>query len=513
MTIATSFISGPTGITMQIPHVEPTDILLPHLDVKRCICRTARGGIFLAHDRNRQRDVVLKVCRMSASSRQQVTASLEREIQICRRLPFHPCLLQAERLHFAASKEGGDLGIIEMEYADGGSLRDWLSTHQNDLKGRREDGLRIFRSLCAAVGAVHAEGVVHGDIKPENILFRNGVLMLADFGAAIVLPHRTTEHDSAALSKPDPHSGTPEYMSPERWTATVPGAIDERADIYSMGIILCEFMSDGGQPPFRGSEHRLARLHAEARIPDIIGIGAEVLDIIRKCLSKRPSDRYRHTDELLDALDDICADGIGSKDGVEDKTTALQEAIAVAIAAKEWFRAERLCGRLLVILPGNEMAEEVTAHIAERRAMADAIYQRLTGQGDISNLDEAVSLLAKAMECFPDHSQESVAAIRLGRQAAVFRDSLEGCEAAARTGDFLSARGLAARALSLNPGAVGVARLLARLEQQCSEIGELQQGVRNAVENGDFVRAKLVARRLDELGVPARLEEVSPCRT
>lgn len=505
MSIASSFISGPAGITVDADRVTPSDIVLPQFDVKHCIGGTGKATVFLATHKDERRDVALKVVQIPSVLRQKVTTLLEREIDICRRLPACSALLPAERLHFVANKDGVCLGVIEMVFADGGSLRDWLRKHQDDIVTRRHLAVDIFRGLCTAVGAAHDAGIVHLDVKPENVLFVQGRLKLADFGAAVVLPHRATpESGGDVLLSPDPSTGTAEYMGPERWAAGTPGSVDERADIYSLGVILWELCSQRGLPPFEGSSRRVARLHAEGAVAEIAGIPEGLMWIIRKCMAKRPSDRYRHTDELMDALDDACA-ATTSTEATEDASAeAIRKVISDAMAARELSRAARWCERLLAILPRDEMATEVMAYVAERRAEADVLYQAITMDEDRACLSEAVCIMAQAMECFPGHPLESVTAIRLARQAEVFRENVDACVGAALSGNFSAACGLAARALALNRDATGVARLMFELEQQLSQEGRWRQRRCDALELNNFTDARLADRRLEQLGVCAQ---------
>ena len=505
MNISTPFISGPAGITVESPSILPSDITMPGIEVRHIISRSGKATVMLAHHKDEQRDVALKVTRIPTPSREVITDALEREMRICQLLPASPLVLPTERLHYVSNSEGVLFGVIEMSYADGGSLREQINQRHDDAIARRQQAVPIFRALCTGLGQIHDVGISHLDIKPENILFRHGNLTIADFGAAVLLPMRATpETDKCALSLPSPATGTSEYMSPERWTGRAPGSVDERADIYSSGAVFWELLSLKGAPPFDGSPRRLARMHAEAPVPEIEGVPDGLINIIRKCMAKRAADRYRHMDELLDALDEAEAVSKFVETAAEAKVGTIRQAVTDAFAEKDWSRAARWCERLLAVLPCDELAEEVMAYVGKQRAEADALYQAIANEQDRANLTEAVCIMTHAMDCFPGHPLESVTAIRLARQATAFRESLDACVDAALAGDFAIARRLAARALDLNRDATAVARLLGRLDQQLAEIALWQQRLSDAIGRNDLQGMQATLARLNHLEAPAR---------
>jgi len=244
-------------------------------------------------------------------------------------------------------------------------------------------------------------------------------------------------------------------------------------------------------------------MHAEAPVPEIDGVSDGLMNVIRKCMAKRPADRYRHMDELLDALDEAEATSKFAETTAAADAGTVRQAVTDAIAEKDWSRAARWCERLLAVLPCDELAEEVMAYVGKQRAEADALYQAIANEQDRANLTEAVCIMTHAMDCFPGHPLESVTAIRLSRQATAFRESLDACVDAARAGDFAIARRLAARALDLNRDATAVARLLGRLDQQLAEIALWRQRLSDAMGRGDVSGAQTALAQLNRVEVPA----------
>jgi predicted Zn-dependent protease len=186
---------------------------------------------------------------------------------------------------------------ISMEFVDGSSLREIIEDKFSEaLSIQIEDiteALYYMSQLCDALDTAHKKGIIHRDIKPDNIMItRNGTVKITDFG--IVHIEEATFTPTGALI------GTPRYMSPEQVHG---GRIDARADIYSVGIILYEFLV--GSPPFISGDIAYQQVNVIPPRPrDISSIVPEEVDeIIMKCLEKNPSDRYQSALDLKNALD------------------------------------------------------------------------------------------------------------------------------------------------------------------------------------------------------------------
>jgi serine/threonine-protein kinase len=194
-----------------------------------------------------------------------------------------------------ALEDNGRQAVI-MEFVDGKSLRELLDTN-----GRLATSLvvHIGTSVCAALEAAHKHGIIHRDVKPGNVLLmKDGRVMLTDFGIAKVLG----EGDD--LTSENVMMGTAKYLSPEQVRGDV---LDERADLYSLGIVLYECLV--GKVPFVGSndtETALARLQKEAPVitslrPDVDpGISA----VIHKMMGREPRNRFQSCSQARLALKD-----------------------------------------------------------------------------------------------------------------------------------------------------------------------------------------------------------------
>lgn len=181
----------------------------------------------------------------------------------------------------------GDRVDVEMEYAPGGTLADVIKKAKYSKAGRLEESeaRKVFSQLVEAVAYLHATGIVHGDIKPGNVLFDSeGTARLIDFGAASEASEVT---DAVAV-------GTLAYMPPE---ALRPEPRDSRAgDVWSLGVLLFNLL-DRGDHPFPAKDEaalRQAICTAELRLP--AGAGASCTDLLRRMLNKGPRQRIRISD-------------------------------------------------------------------------------------------------------------------------------------------------------------------------------------------------------------------------
>jgi Tol biopolymer transport system component len=280
--------------------------------------------VYLARDLKHDRDVALKVLR------EDVAASIgaERfltEIRTTARLR-HPHILPL----FDSGSAGGAPFYV-MPYVDGETLR---------ARVRRtgplpiDEALRILRQVSEALAYAHASGLIHRDIKADNVLLAGHDAFLADFGIArafaIQDPAATATASGFAV-------GTPAYMAPEQ---IVGGKVDLRADMYALGALAYEMLT--GAPPFAGDAQAIAAAHL-TRTPDPIerrrpGIPDALADVIGRCLEKSPERRPQHADDMLKALETIA---VGARAPAPPALRRLAPAVLVLIlliaAAAGWY--------------------------------------------------------------------------------------------------------------------------------------------------------------------------------
>ncbi len=179
--------------------------------------------------------------------------------------------------------------FIAMEHIAGGNMRTLMQDHVNDP----EWALSITGQIALALGYAHTVGIVHRDVKPENILFReNGSAVLTDFGIAKTITSNTN------LTRAGTIIGTPKYMSPEQTDGL---GNDPRTDVYSLGIILFEMLT--GNVPY-DSENSMAVLyaHVHAPIPDLPDELRDLQPLLNNLLAKKAEDRSEDCDELAEII-------------------------------------------------------------------------------------------------------------------------------------------------------------------------------------------------------------------
>jgi serine/threonine-protein kinase len=259
--------------------------------VEREIGRGGMARVYLAKDSQHDRDVAIKVLDPHVSQLLSSERFL-REIQITAKLA-HPNIIP-----LLDSGRTGDVLYYVTPYAPGESLRERI---KRERQMPLRDVLRITREIADALDAAHKAGVVHRDVKPENVLFVSGHPVVCDFGVARAL----SVVGANTLTGAGVSLGTPAYMSPEQAAAD---AVDGRSDIYALGCVMYEMLA--GAPPFAGSNmQRVMAQHASTPVPSIRlarpAIPESVDQLIAKALAKSPGDRFQSAGKMRNAIDDI----------------------------------------------------------------------------------------------------------------------------------------------------------------------------------------------------------------
>ena len=325
--------------------------------------RGGMGEVYLAHDSKLGRNVALKLLPRSLSNDDDRLKRFAREARSASPLN-HPnvCVI-----HEIGEAEDGRR-FIAMEHIDGMTLRQRLKEGPIAVG----DSVGIAQQVAAALMAAHAAGVVHRDIKPENIMLRpDGYVKVLDFGLAKLTEKYAFPSDSEAATFPvfDTHSehliGTVYYLSPEQAKRK---PIDERTDIWSLGVVLYEMLV--GRLPFSGdtpSHAIVAILESEPQslTESLNGIPQTLEKSVRKALQKDRSNRYRRIDEFASDLETVKRElSTGSYEVAKRPRTeserwrrvAVLGVLAIVVAAAAIFFSTRSKETGAVPAPINTMA-------------------------------------------------------------------------------------------------------------------------------------------------------------
>ena len=301
MTVAGVATPPPTPDPNATWAMAPAPLAAPSLDlqpgsafgaryrIEKLLGQGGMGAVYKAYDIEIGRTVALKLVRPELATSPETMRRFKQELALASRISHRNVL----RIHDLGDVNG--VKFITMAFVEG-----------KDLAGVMEEGrLTIERSLvfakqlCSALEAAHLEGVVHRDLKPQNVLIDQADnVYVSDFGLA-----KSLESEATMMTRTGQILGTPRYMSPEQVEAR---EVDHRSDLYSFGLILCEMLTDA--IPFRGEstlQLMYQRVNQEPQdprtmrpdLPDYVAL------IVLKCLAKDPAERYQNAREILNDLE------------------------------------------------------------------------------------------------------------------------------------------------------------------------------------------------------------------
>ena len=339
------------------------------------LVEVGRGGmgiVFKAHDRTTEEVVALKVLSTDLACDQEALERFKNELRLARKIT-HKNVCRIYDIHLLDST-----AYISMEFVDGESLREILRRF-GPLSRRR--GIEIALQICDGLEEAHNQEVVHGDLKPGNIMVdRSGNVKVMDFGIARSV--------GTGIKTGTADFGTPAYMAPEQARGE---KVEVRTDIYALGLVLYEMFA--GTPAFMGDTPSILALKQIDEIPrppcEIEPtIGSQIDRVILRCLEKEPANRYHSLRELKSALTKA-ADWRTNAPGPRLRVyLALASLVAVgvvvglllwkwnpsvdaqptAVLALDLPRGDRLAGLGLTAVTFSPSARELT-YVAEREGI------------------------------------------------------------------------------------------------------------------------------------------------
>ncbi len=300
-------LQSPSQMAME-PRSDSGDPLLGmEIDRYRILRRIGEGGMGIVYEAEHvviEKKVALKVLRDDFSNRPEVVERFKQEAKAASRIGNEHIVDISD---FGVTPGGASYFVMEM--LDGDDLANVLSAEGTLALNRAAD---ILAQCCRALSAAHQKGIVHRDMKPENVFLtqrdgRPDFVKIVDFGIAKMSDIETTGAPGRKLTKTGMIFGTPEYMSPEQ--AAGKAELDHRVDIYALGVIFYEVLT--GRVPFVGdtfmgvlTQHMFEPVPTLAETNPNVKVPAAIEAFIGRALAKNPDERFQTCEEMYAALDE-----------------------------------------------------------------------------------------------------------------------------------------------------------------------------------------------------------------
>ncbi|MBK8185481.1 MAG: protein kinase [Candidatus Competibacteraceae bacterium] len=374
---------------------------IPGYQIERELGQGGMAIVYLAMQESLHRHVALKVIKPTLITDEEFAHRFLREGRIIAQLN-HPHILP---VYDIGSHD--NIYYLSMEYLPGDTLQHSIGSGLPLL-----ESLTIIRAIASALDYAHHRNIIHRDIKPQNILFReNGNPVLTDFGIAKTLGGATI------MTRTGLSIGTPRYMSPEQIRGQ---AVDARSDLYSLGVLFYQMLTRN-VPYAAEDSFALAMMHVTAPIPDLPPRLARFQPFLTRLLEKDPNQRFQNGQEIIAALDALEA---SSGSGNTQKTLIVSAGPTASNQRRGWKTALPLAAALAGVAAGGYLwinrpappTPPITTSLADRpkespavdstaqrRAEVDQLLAQAIQQQQTGALSDSLARIEQGLHLVPDH--------------------------------------------------------------------------------------------------------------
>ena len=435
---------------------EPLDLGVDILGRFRPEERVGSGNsatVYKAYDLRLCKDIALKVASGAAGARISGLDLLGRELAIHRRLPHIEHLIRLDDL-YSFEKAGAVIFFLAVEYAEGGTLRRWMSASRRACKQRRRLGWPLFLIVVAAYAALQDEGLVLLDAKPENVLLVGGQPKVSDIGRAIC--RNPAWRDVAELDIPNDARGTRAYMSPEQAAARGPEALGPQSDVYSLATMGYERMHPRGDRPFEPSPEHL--VDGPPAYRGISGVSGALNRTLERGLCADPKRRYPDLRAFLKALR-ACEES-----GSEPDSARAAAPFPEARSGDSGRPSRETSGGKTNPRTAHRLPKPEPRQMVVRREEASRICQQVLSESPPRDLDSMRDFLLQVEQLYPEHPDLELGRLKLDFREKQYRKERGRGWQALQGMDVELARRHFLRALESNPGDERLQRALQLVE-------------------------------------------------
>jgi eukaryotic-like serine/threonine-protein kinase len=365
---------------------EPGNVIGNRYEVLSLLGEGGMGAVYKVRDRELDRFVALKVIRPELAVRPEILQRFKQELILARQVTHKNVI----RIFDLGEAEG--VKFITMDFIEGKDLKALLYERG---KFSAEESVKIMAQVCRALEAAHSEGVVHRDLKPQNIMVDSQErVTVMDFGIARSIEMPGMTQTGAVI-------GTPEYMSPEQ---AMGEHVDARSDLFTAGIIFYELLT--GDTPFRADTAYamlLKRTTRKARPPIELdpSIPQQINDVVVKCLEMAPDQRYESASEILEDLGLKTFTGTRMRPvTVGAPTATVAEVPTAGFMQRYWKLIAGGATALLLVLVGVIFHQKIFSgggkgEVAPSNAVAIVPFQNASGDSSLDWLGTSLAELLR----------------------------------------------------------------------------------------------------------------------